>query len=126
MQFSQRRALFNRRVTNPLVRPLSGWVPFWSLVEHVGRRSGTTYRTPVSAFRTRNGVAILLPYGADRDWVRNLQAANGGRVKLSGKTFDVTDPHTLPTKEAVASLAPPWRQLLAHSGVESTLLLRRR
>jgi deazaflavin-dependent oxidoreductase (nitroreductase family) len=49
-------------------------VPIWSIVEHVGRRSGKTYRTPVSVFRTRDGVAILLPYGTDRDWVRNVQA----------------------------------------------------
>ena len=31
--FARRRALFNRRVTNPLVRPISGFVPAWSIVE---------------------------------------------------------------------------------------------
>ena len=44
-------------------------------------------RTPVSVFRTDDGVAILPPYGTDTDWVRNVRAANGGQVKLSGKTF---------------------------------------
>lgn len=125
MQFSQRRARFNRVVTNPLFRPISGWVPLWSIVEHTGRRSGTTYRTPVSMFHTADGVAVLLPYGTDRDWVKNLQAADGGRVKLGGKTFDVTNPLVVPTAEAVRLLRPPWRQLLGRAGVAHTLLLTR-
>lgn len=125
MQFSQRRARFNRVVTNPLFRPVSGWVPMWSIVEHTGRRSGKTYRTPVSMFHTPDGVAVLLPYGTGRDWVKNLKAAGGGRVKLGGKTFDVTDPRVVPTAEAVGVLKPPWRQLLGHAGVAYTLLLDR-
>lgn len=125
MQFSQRRARFNRVVTNPLFRPISGWVPLWSIVEHTGRRSGTIYRTPVSMFHTADGVAVLLPYGTDRDWVKNLQAADGGRVKLGGKTFNVTNPLVVPTAEAVRLLRPPWRQLLGRAGVAHTLLLTR-
>lgn len=125
MQFSERRARFNRVVTNPLFRPISGWVPLWSIVEHTGRRSGRRYRTPVSMFHTSDGVAVLLPYGPDRDWVKNLQAADGGRVKLNGKTFAVARPRIVPTAEAVGLLKPPWRQLLGHAGVPYTLLLTR-
>ncbi|SRX92229.1 hypothetical protein MSP7336_00454 [Mycobacterium shimoidei] len=126
MLFSREHARFNRRVTNRIVLPLSGWLPMWSVVEHVGRRSGKIYRTPVSAFRTQDGgVAILLPYRPDRDWVKNLHAAGGGRVKLYGKTFDVTDPRVVPTREALGLLKSPWRQLLGSTGVESTLLLTR-
>lgn len=55
MKFSQRRAEFNRVVTNPLFRPISGWVPLWSILEHTGRKSGKTYRTPVSMFSTPTG-----------------------------------------------------------------------
>ncbi|OBI41331.1 hypothetical protein A5707_07670 [Mycobacterium kyorinense] len=125
MQFSERRARFNRRVTNPLFLPISGWLPLWSIIEHVGRRSGKTYRTPVSMFRTDDGVAVLLVYGPNRDWVKNLQATGGGRVTLYGKTFDVTDPRIVPTGEAVRALKTPWRQLLGSAGVESALLLTR-
>lgn len=123
--FARRRAEFNRRVTNPLVRPISGWVSMWSIVEHVGRRSGKTYRTPVSAFRTDDGVAVLLPYGTDTDWLRNVEVAGGGRVKLSGKTFRVTDPRIVPTAEAVKSVKPPWGQIMRATGIQSTLLLTR-
>lgn len=126
MLFSRAHARFNRRVTNRIVLPASGWLPVWSIVEHVGRQSGKTYRTPVSAFRTRDGgVAILLPYRPDRDWVKNLQAAGGGRVMLYGKTFDVTNPRIVPTGEAVGALKLPWRQLIGRLGVESALLLTR-
>jgi deazaflavin-dependent oxidoreductase (nitroreductase family) len=123
--FSRRRAEFNRRVTNPLVRPISGWVPAWSIVEHVGRRSGKTYRTPVSMFRTTEGVAVLLPYGTDTDWVKNLQAANGGQVKLGGKIFRVSQPRIVATADAVESVKPPWRQIMKATGISSSLLLTR-
>ncbi|WP_046317567.1 nitroreductase family deazaflavin-dependent oxidoreductase [Mycobacterium sp. UM_Kg1] len=125
VRFSDRRARFNRVVTNPLFRPFCGWVPMWSLVEHTGRRSGTAYRTPVSMFHTDDGVAVLLPYGTRRDWVKNLEAAGGGRVKVGGKTFAVTNPRLVPTDEAVGLLKAPWRQLLGRAGVPHTLLLTR-
>ncbi|MFV8054063.1 nitroreductase family deazaflavin-dependent oxidoreductase [Mycobacterium sp. 48b] len=125
VRFSERRARFNRRVTNRLFRPVSGYLPIWSIVEHTGRRSGRTYRTPVSAFTTPDGVAVLLPYGRQRDWVKNLQSAGGGRVKFEGRTFAVDQPRVVATAEALPQLRAPWRQLMARAGVEHTLLLRR-
>lgn len=123
--FTDRRARFNRAVVNKVVAPLSGRVAMWSLVEHVGRRSGTTYRTPVSMFATADGVAILLAYGRDRDWVRNLTAAGGGTVVMSRKTFAVTDPRVVPTAEAIPLVKQPWRALVGRLGVAETLLLTR-
>jgi deazaflavin-dependent oxidoreductase (nitroreductase family) len=123
--FADRLARSNRRVTNRVVGPLSGRVPMWSLVEHVGRRTGTPYRTPVTMFSTPDGVAILLPYGEQRDWVKNLRAAGGGRVTMTGRTFEVTDPRIVPTDEAVARMRAPWRRLLTAARVPSTLLLTR-
>ena len=125
VRFSERRARFNRRVTNRVVRPLSGYLPLWSIIEHMGRRSGSIYRIPVSMFSTDDGVAVLLPYGRQRDWVKNLQHAGGGRVKFGGRTFAVDQPRIVPTTEALPLLRAPWRQLLARAGVEDTLLLRR-
>jgi hypothetical protein len=42
-----------------------------------GRRSGNRYRTPVMVFDTHDGLAIMLPYGLNRDWIRTspLRAA---------------------------------------------------
>jgi deazaflavin-dependent oxidoreductase (nitroreductase family) len=125
MRFADQRAQFNRRFLNQVVRPLSGRVPMWSIIEHRGRRSGAVYRTPVSMFPTQDGVAIVLAYGEDRDWVRNLQAAGGGRATMGGKTFDVTDPRIVPTAQAAALLGSPWRQVIGLMRTPSALLLRR-
>ncbi|MDT5010681.1 MAG: hypothetical protein QOH57_2298 [Mycobacterium sp.] len=123
--FAKRRARFNRRFTNRLVRPVSGWVSMWSIVEHVGRLSGKSFKTPVSMFRSDDGVAVLLAYGTDTDWVKNLLAAGGGQVTLSGNTFRVTNPQVLPTAEAAQSVKAPWRQLMKATGIKYTLLLTR-
>ena len=72
------------------------------IVEHVGRRSGKRYRTPLNMFPTDDGVAVLLTYGPDRDWLKNLTSAGQGRMQHYGKTFTVADPQVMP--KAVAPL----------------------
>jgi hypothetical protein len=62
---------------------------------------------------------------AEADWLKNLQSANGGQVKLSGRTFRVTNPRIVSTAEAVESVKPPWRQIMKATGIESSLLLTR-
>ena len=44
MQLPQRLARFNRYVTNPVQRMWAGWAPSFGILEHVGRKSGKTYR----------------------------------------------------------------------------------
>ena len=125
MRFARRRARFNRRVLNRIVRPLSGRLAMWSIIEHRGRRSGTVHRTPVTMFPTSDGVAVLLAYGEDSDWVRNVQSAGGGRAVVNGETFDVTEPRIVATPEAARLLASPWRQLVGRLRTPTTMLLRR-
>ncbi|MCB0926583.1 MAG: nitroreductase family deazaflavin-dependent oxidoreductase [Mycobacterium sp.] len=92
MQLPQRLARFNRHVTNPIQRMWAGWAPGFGILEHSGRKSGKTYRTPLNVFTTDDGVAILLSYGPDRDWLKNITVAGGGTLKRRGQTFRVTDP----------------------------------
>lgn len=125
MLFARRRAEFNRRYVNPVVEPLAGYVPLWSAVDHVGRRSGKEYRTPVTAFPTTDGVTVLLPYGADTDWVRNLQASGSGRVQIDGRSLLVEEPRVVPLGEALSVVKGPWRHVLRIAPVESALLLTR-
>ena len=73
-------ARFNRVVTNPVQRLWAGRLPGFVIVEHVGRKSGRLYRTPVNARRESGGFAIALTYGASTDWVRNVLAAGGGQI----------------------------------------------
>ncbi|MGW0161953.1 nitroreductase family deazaflavin-dependent oxidoreductase [Mycobacterium sp. NPDC003323] len=125
MLLARRRAEFNRKFVNPVVEPLAGYLPLWSAVDHVGRRSGTEYRTPVTAFPTTDGVAILLPYGTDTDWVRNLRAAGSGKVVIDGRSLLVEDPRVVPLSEALAVVKGPWRHVLRALPVASALLLTR-
>ena len=60
MQLPQWLARFNRHVTNPIQRLWAGWAPGMGILEHVGRKSGKPYRTPLNVFPTDDGVAVLL------------------------------------------------------------------
>src|SRR5262245_26195963 len=99
MQFPQWLARFNRHVTNPIQRMWAGWAPSYAIIEHVGRRSGKAYRTPVSAFTTSvdgsPGVAVPLAYGPDRDWLKNLTAAGSGQMRRNGKTIGIANPQVV-------------------------------
>ncbi|WP_304115352.1 nitroreductase family deazaflavin-dependent oxidoreductase [Mycolicibacterium bacteremicum] len=125
MLLARRRAEFNRRFVNPVVEPLAGYLPLWSAVDHVGRRSGKEYRTPVTAFATSDGVAVLLPYGTDTDWVRNLRAAGSGKVVIDGRSLLVENPRVVPVREALAVMRGPWKHVLRVAPVGSALLLTR-
>jgi hypothetical protein len=50
MQLPQLLARFNRHVTNHIWRLCAGWIPAHGILEHVGRRSGQPYRTPLMVF----------------------------------------------------------------------------
>jgi deazaflavin-dependent oxidoreductase (nitroreductase family) len=127
MQLPQGLARFNRHVTNPIQRLWAGWAPTFAIVEHVGRRSGKPYRTPVSVFSAevdgKPGVAILLTYGPDRDWLKNLVAAGGGRMQHYGKTFGLTEPRVVSKAEAAPHITRGWRPIFARLPFEQAVLL---
>jgi deazaflavin-dependent oxidoreductase (nitroreductase family) len=127
MQLPQRLARFNRYVTNPIQRLWAGRIPAHGILEHVGRRSGKPYRTPLVVFNAdvnaRPGVAILLTYGPNRDWLKNITAANGGRIRRYGKTFGVTDPQVVSKEEAAVGVTRRWRPIFLRAPFEQAVLL---
>ncbi len=125
MQLPQRLARFNRHVTNPIQRMWAGWAPTFGILEHVGRRSGKPYRTPLTVFSTDNGVAILLTYGPDRDWLKNITAAGGGTMRRHGKTIGVTAPRVVSKAEAAEHVSPRTRRIFARLPFEQAVLLTR-
>lgn len=100
-------ANFNSRVTNPAVRSIPPWLPGQGTLEHVGRKSGKRYQTPLLVFPTRDGFVVLIGYGLESDWVKNVLA--GGPVVLHkrGKNIALTDPRVM-TKVEAASLVTGW------------------
>lgn len=125
MQLPQWLARFNRHVTNPVQRLWAGWAPSMGILEHVGRKSGKPYRTPLTVFPTRDGVAILLTYGPDRDWLKNITAAGEARMTRYGRTFGVRDPRVLPKADAAPSVTGWMRPLFRLLPFEQAVLLTR-
>lgn len=125
MQLPQWLARFNRHVTNPIQRLWAGWAPGFAILEHVGRRSGKRYRTPLNVFSTDDGVAILLTYGPNRDWLKNLTSAGHGRMQRYGKSFEVTDPRVMPKAVAAPSVNGLWRPIFSRLPFEYAVLLKR-
>jgi deazaflavin-dependent oxidoreductase (nitroreductase family) len=127
MQLPQRLARFNRHVTNPIQRMWAGWAPSFGILEHVGRRSGKQYHTPVNVFDAevdgKPGVAILLSYGPDRDWLKNLNAAGGGRMRRHAKTFRVINPQTVTKEEAASHVIGAGRRVFPRIPFEQAVLL---
>jgi deazaflavin-dependent oxidoreductase (nitroreductase family) len=124
MPLSQRVARFNRRVTNRITRPFADRLPRFGIVIHTGRRSGRTYRTPVNVFRDGNDYIIALTYGAETDWVRNVQAAGGCQLVTRGRRISLTNPRLV--TDARRQWAPPLvRLILSLTNVPQYLRLTR-
>ena len=88
-------ARLNRVGLNRVTRRIAPWAPGFGVVVHRGRRSGNTYETPVNVFPTATGVRIALTYGADTDWVRNVDAAGGCQLRTRGRTLTLTAPEVV-------------------------------
>jgi hypothetical protein len=61
----------------------SGHGPF-SLVRHVGRKTGTTYETPLILARLGRDFIAELTYGPEVSWYRNAVAAHGCSIVWKG------------------------------------------
>jgi deazaflavin-dependent oxidoreductase (nitroreductase family) len=91
---SRRVAAFNRRFNNPIQLSYAWLVPPWVVICHRGRRSGRRYRTPVNAYRsgpTRSTLAVVVLYGEQSDWIKNV-LAGGGEVVRAGRTYELRAP----------------------------------
>lgn len=83
---------FNRSITNPIQARWAGRLPPWAIIEHTGRNSGRTYRTPVLAATRDDRIYIAILYGEESDWVRNLLAAGGGHVIRTFRRHRLVNP----------------------------------
>src|ERR1700736_1424623 len=90
------------KMLNPLIVKLAGRRHFRmaAQIRHVGRRSGRTYATPVSARRSGDMGGITLTFGNQSDWSRNVRSAGGGTIRIGGEDYDVTQPQVMGRQEA--------------------------
>jgi deazaflavin-dependent oxidoreductase (nitroreductase family) len=110
---SDRLARFNRRVPNHVIGMIAGrrLSPVAFMI-HQGRKSGRRYRTPVMPLPLRDGFLVSLPYGAKRDWVRNVLSAGRCTLQRGGRRFELGDPRLLDAAGAAPLLPAPLRPAL--------------
>ncbi|GAA3214767.1 nitroreductase family deazaflavin-dependent oxidoreductase [Actinocorallia longicatena] len=89
-------ARLNKHIGNPIQRLWAPYLPYYALILHTGRKSGRTYRTPVMAFVQDGELVVMLNYGTESDWVRNIQAARTANVVHRGDRYRLADPRVLP------------------------------
>ena len=117
MAIPQGVGTFNKVATNKVLVHLAGHGPFVEL-EHVGRRSGRVYHVPLNAFRSGDTVTFALTYGPRVDWLRNVRAAGGCRVRLGREILTLGAPVDLATHAGLARLPAPARVVLRLAGVD--------
>ena len=113
MTVRDRLARFNRQGPNRVIGLIAGrrLSPVAFMV-HQGRRSGRRYRTPVMPLPLPDGFLVSLPYGPDRDWVRNVVSAGRATLQRGGRTFQLADPRMLDAAGAAPLLPAALRPAL--------------
>lgn len=92
------------RVTVPLAR--AGIGPF-SLVRHVGRRTGRRYATPLLLARVSDGFVAELTYGPQVAWYRNVAAAGRCTVVHRGVEYAIDRIEPYATADGLRAFGNP-------------------
>src|ERR1700755_558050 len=104
----------NKVGLNRLTKFIAPWAPGWAIVIHRGRKSGRTLRTPLWAFRRKDGYVIALTYGSGADWGRNVLAEGGWELGSRGHHYQLRAPRPYP--DATASDRPAFTPVRARPG----------
>src|SRR5258708_10816376 len=97
----------NQRPLNPALLHLAGnRCRLFASLQHVGRRSGHIYQTPVVARPLGEGFVIALPSGAETDWCRNVFTAGTCLLRWHGRTSPLEQPELILPEAALRAF--PW------------------
>ena len=118
-------ARFNRRITNRVLGPLAHVIPPFAEVEHRGRKSGRTYRTPVWAFPTERGYVVALTYGPATEWVRNVLTTRECLIRTPSEAVPIGNARLLRGDDGLELMPAPVRQILGLLRVRDFLALDR-
>jgi len=88
--------VFQKNIANPLMRLM----PFQTLLETTGRKSGEPRRTPLDGSRVGDQFWFVSEFGDKSQYVKNIKANPAVRVRLKGRWHSGTahlvpddDPH---------------------------------
>jgi deazaflavin-dependent oxidoreductase (nitroreductase family) len=116
-------AKFNRRITNPLAVRFGGWAPLNGTLEHVGRKSGKTYQTPLNIFETADGFVVPIGYGVESHWVQNALAGGPLKVHKAGRTVQVVNARIVSKVDAEPLVTRGQTMFRLHPYNEAALVL---
>jgi deazaflavin-dependent oxidoreductase (nitroreductase family) len=110
----QRPGWFARKVFGPFLNLLMHLgISAWGsrVLEHRGRRSGKTFRTPVNLLAIGSNEYLVSPRG-ETEWVRNVRAADGQLVLILGRHRQVRTAEEVPveaTPEILRTYLRRWK-----------------
>ena len=117
----------NRAVWNPQAMKTAGQPGATaSVIQHVGRTTGTPYETPIGPYITEDGFVVALPYGSTPDWLKNVLAAGSAVIVHEGSTYSVDQPEIILSSVALAHVPRTEQWSLRLFGVDHFLRVRRR
>jgi deazaflavin-dependent oxidoreductase (nitroreductase family) len=121
---NRRLRVFVKHVINPLFRRVArlSHGPF-ALLRHTGRKSGKAYEIPIMVWRDTDGFVIVLTYGPQVDWLRNLQAASQGTLNWHRREYIVRPPIFIDEQTAQPVLPALIRRVLAARGTHAYVKL---
>jgi deazaflavin-dependent oxidoreductase (nitroreductase family) len=121
---NRRLRTFVKHFVNPLMRNFarSSRGPF-ALLRHVGRRSGKTYEIPIMVWRVEDGFVIVLTYGPQVDWLRNLQAAGQGSLLWHKQEYVFQKLEPIDAKTALPALPSFIKLVLRLRGAQDFVKL---
>jgi deazaflavin-dependent oxidoreductase (nitroreductase family) len=115
---------FTTHVFNPVSRLVADRLPGFGVLSYRGRTSGREYRTPINVFRRGDDFVFALTYGSGVQWVKNVMAAGGCKIRILGRDISLVDPELFvdPTRHLVPL---PVRVVLRLSGTTEFLRMHR-
>ena len=61
-------------------------------IEHIGRRSGRRYLTPIHPVATADGFRIVVPLAERSEWAKNVLAAGHCRLQFHDVVYELDEP----------------------------------
>jgi deazaflavin-dependent oxidoreductase (nitroreductase family) len=120
-----RMRFLNKRIFNRVTLKFAGsaYSPI-SIIRHLGRRSGTSYATPIIVEPVGDTFLFALPYGSKVDWYRNVLAAGRGTLIWHGKVYPVESPQPLPAGTGLHAFPFILRLIVRIMGVQHFIQMK--
>lgn len=121
------RSQLNKRSNAILLKIAGGPLRAFSLLKHVGRRSGKAYATPLSAYPLGDGFVIALLYGdaTKVSWCQNVMDAGKCILKTRGQEYVLGRPEIISASQALPAYPPLARWVYQSRDIQQFLWVHR-